>query len=61
MDSPLNTLMPNKIPQNTKIRMDNFCPNLSRFICRGVFFSDVLFSRDAIFPTSVFIPTPVTR
>ena len=28
---------------------------------RGVFFSEVFFKRPAIFPTSVFIPTPVTR
>ena len=58
--SPRKTLIPNKIAQNTRIKMDNFCPNWSRFTCNGVFFSDVVFRRLAILPTSVFIPISVT-
>ena len=61
IDSPLKTLIPNKIAQNTKIKIESLRPKLSRFICRGVFFSDVLFRSFAIFPTSVSIPIAVTR
>ena len=49
--SPLNTLIAKRIAQNTRIRIDSFCPKLSRFIWRGVFFSEVLFNRLAILPT----------
>ena len=57
---PRNTLIPNKIPQKIRIMMESFCPNWSRFTCSGVFFSDVVFNRLAILPTSVSIPIPVT-
>ena len=60
-DSPLKTLTPNRIPQKTRIMMDSFWPNWSRFICSGVFFSEVVFSSLAIFPTSVSMPMEVTR
>ena len=32
MDSPLITLIPNKMAQNTRIKIESFCPKLSRFI-----------------------------
>ena len=52
--------MANKIAQNTSIMIDSFFPKSSRFIWRGVRFSDVVFNNLAIFPTSVSIPIAVT-
>ena len=58
--SPRNTLIANNIPQNTRIKTDNFFPNSSRLTCNGVCFSEVDFKSPAIFPTSVCIPMSVT-
>ena len=58
---PLITLIPNSMPQNTSISIESFFPKLSRLFWSGVFFSDVVFRRVAIFPTSVSMPMAVTR
>ena len=59
IDSPRKTLMPNKIPQKTKIAMESFLPKESSDICNGVRFAEVLCKRFAILPTSVCMPMSV--
>ena len=41
IDSPRKTLIPNKIPQKTKIAMESFLPKESSDICNGVRFAEV--------------------
>ena len=55
------TLTQNSRAQITRMPMESFLPKLSRLTWRGVFFSEVVFRREAILPISVSIPVPVTR
>ena len=57
---PRNTFMPNTSAQTARIRIASFWPKLSRLTWSGVFFSDVVFRREAILPTSVSMPMAVT-
>ena len=55
------TLTAKRMPQSTRMPIESFLPKLSRLTWRGVFFSEVVFRREAILPISVSIPVPVTR
>ena len=58
--APCNTFIPNTIIQSMIIPIESFFPKLSRDTWSGVDFSFVASKREAILPSSVFIPVEVT-
>ena len=56
-----NTLTAKIRAQRIRMPTESFLPNWSRLTWRGVFFSSVLLSREAILPISVCMPVDVTR
>ena len=57
---PLAMLAKNSTAHTIIIIIESFFPKLSKFCCKGVFFSCVFFNNCATFPISVSIPIFVT-